>query len=265
MEAVIFNIQKFSLHDGPGIRTAVFFKGCNLRCKWCANPESFSGRGRHYTLDEVLSEVLKDKPFYASSGGGVTLTGGEPLLQPEFVCALCDALHAEGVNIAVETAADVPADVFERVLERCDFALIDVKHWDSEAHFRGTGSDNRRILGNLRRALARQMPVAVRIPVIPGFNDSSADARGFAELLSGFGARDVHHDARVQRVQAPRLQSNLCARDVHLLPFHQLGESKYAELGIPYAYAGAAQLHEDGLAEFAGIITAASLRVQIGG
>lgn len=251
MKALIFNIQKFSLHDGQGIRTTVFFKGCSLRCEWCCNPESLSSQpevmhgkvaGKYYTLEEVMAEVLKDKPFYDGSGGGVTLSGGEPMLQAEFVCALCDALHAAGITAGIETAANVPAKVFDKVLKKCDFIQIDLKHWDDEKHRQGTGAGNRLIIANLRHALSGDVPVIVRIPVVPGFNSSDADARAYAALLLRMGVRDVQ-----------------------LLPFHQLGESKYTRLGMPYAYSGVPQLHGHDLTAYTDILAAAGLKVQIGG
>ncbi len=251
MKAIIFNIQKFSLHDGPGIRTTIFFKGCNLRCKWCANPESMSAlpepmngsiAGREYTLEEIMAEVFTDKPFFEKSGGGVTLSGGEPLLQAEFVCALCDCLHEHGITAGIETAANVPGEIFKKVLKKCDFMKIDLKHWDSQKFKSGTGADNTRILGNLKYALTQSLPVIVCIPVIPGFNNSPADARAFAALLTQIGAAEVH-----------------------VLPFHQLGENKYTKLGKTYAYTGVPQLHDEDITEFAELLASAGLRVQIGG
>ena len=251
MNALIFNIQKFSLHDGPGIRTTVFFKGCNLRCQWCANPESFSAQpeadngetvGRYYTLDEVMSEVLKDKAFFEKSGGGVTLSGGEPLLQAEFVLTFCDALHAEGITVGIETAANVSSAIFAGVLKKCDFAYIDLKHWNSAKYREGTGVGNSRILGNIRQALASGIPTTIRIPLIPGFNNAPDDARAYAALLKELGAGNVH-----------------------VLPFHQMGESKYKKYDIPYAYEGVPQFHDEDAAEFAAVLKDAGFNVQIGG
>jgi pyruvate formate lyase activating enzyme len=251
LKALIFNIQRFSLHDGNGIRTTIFFKGCNLRCKWCANPESFSDKpefmedteiGRYYTLDELMAEIIKDKPFYDKSGGGVTLSGGEPLLQAEFVCALCDALQSAGINVGIETAANVPQNVFANVLKRIDFALIDLKHWSRDMYKDGTGADNQRILDNIRYALTQEMPVTIRIPIIPGYNNAAEDAHAFAELLNQLGAKQVH-----------------------ILPFHQLGDNKYKKLGLPYDYSGVPQLHDEDLGSFAGILSSSGLKVQIGG
>jgi len=246
--ARIFNIQKFSIHDGAGIRTDVFFQGCNLRCGWCSNPESQpmeplpGEQARVYTVDELVAELLKDKVFYDTSGGGVTLTGGEAMLQPDFVLALCGALHAQGVQVAIETAACVPEDVFLRVLNACDFAYIDLKHYDDAAHRAGTGVGNARILRNIAAALQSGVPTVVRIPVIPGYNDSLTDATGFAETLARLGAKDVQ-----------------------LLPFHQLGESKYRRLNLPYGFDGVKQMRETDVEAFAKTLLAAGMDVQIGG
>jgi len=247
-KATIFNIQKFSIHDGAGIRTDVFFQGCNLRCKWCSNPESQPVKplpgepAREYTVEELLSELLKDKPFYDTSGGGVTLTGGEVMLWPDFVVALCDALHARSVHVAIETAACVPEDVFLRVLAHVDFAYIDLKHYDEEKHREATGAGLGLIRKNIAAALRSATPAVVRIPVIPGFNDSPAGFSRFAEALNALGAKKVQ-----------------------LLPFHQLGESKYDRLGLPYAFDGIPQMHDEDVSAFAQTLKDAGLDVQIGG
>ncbi len=245
MKARIFNIQRFSLHDGAGIRTNVFFQGCNLRCAWCANPESQAvadAGAKEWGVEELADELVKDKPFFDKSGGGVTLTGGEPLLQADFVVALCERLHELGVRVAVETAACVPPDAFYRAAQALDLIHIDLKHYDEAAHKRGTDAKLERILDNIRIALASGVPTVLRIPVIPGFNDSEEDARGFAQLLTALGALEVH-----------------------LLPFHQMGESKYEKLGMAYGFAGKKQLHEEDLDAFEAILTEAGLNVQIGG
>ncbi len=248
LTATIFNIQKFSIHDGAGIRTDVFFQGCNLRCQWCSNPESQpveplpGEKTRDYTVDELMQELVKDKPFYVTSGGGVTLTGGEALLLPDFVCSLCDALHAEGIHVALETAACVPEQTFLRVLEHVDFAYIDLKHASDSKHRAGTGVGNAQVLQNIAAALNASTPIVVRIPVIPGYNDSPEDQVLFAQTLTKLGVMEVQ-----------------------LLPFHQLGESKYQRLNLPYAYTGTKQLHEADVAAFADTLTKAGLSVQIGG
>ena len=248
LTATIFNLQKFSIHDGAGIRTDVFFQGCNLRCRWCSNPESqplepLPGEStKVYTVEELVRELAKDKPFYDESGGGVTLTGGEALLFPEFVLALTRALHAEGIHVALETAACVPEDVFTRILAAVDFAHIDLKHYNDAKHRVGTGAGNALILRNIAAALRGTTPIVIRIPVIPGYNDSPADQTGFAETLSGLGANNVQ-----------------------LLPFHQLGESKYNRLNLPYAYDGIKQMRDGDVAAFAKVLEANGISVQIGG
>ena len=240
MKGILFNIQKFSLHDGAGIRTTLFFKGCNLRCRWCANPESqkmepeqlgAETTGRAYTLEEVLAEAMRDKPFYDRSGGGVTLSGGEPLLQADFAAALCRQLRERGVNVSMETAACVPLATFQKVFPLLDSAHIDLKHYDPAKHQTYTGVDNQQILENIAYALSQPVPVVLRVPVIPGFNDAPADMEAFRALFHRLGAKSVQ-----------------------LLPFHQMGESKYAKMGLPYAYAGVPQLHEEDLNALAAIL-----------
>lgn len=266
ISGIVFNIQKFSLHDGPGIRTVVFMKGCPLRCRWCANPESQSARmellwdggkclgcgvcarlrfdgpaeaamdcpgqalevaGERKTVSQVVSVCLQDWDFYEESGGGVTLSGGEALAQPEFAAALTRKLKERGVHVAVETAGYCGADVFDRAVEDADLLLFDMKHWDARRHAEGTGVDNRLILNNMARAVRAGKKVLPRLPVIPGYNDSLEDAAGFV--------------SRLREVGADKIQ---------LLPFHQFGENKYALLGWDYAYRDVPALHEEDLSAF---------------
>lgn len=237
---IVFNIQKFSLHDGPGIRTVVFLKGCPLRCKWCANPESQSPAPcqlengitlakdrQEMTAEEVVRICLQDRAFYEESGGGVTLSGGEVLAQPDFAAGLLTELGVRRIHTAVETTGYAPPEVFDRVADRTNLLLFDIKHWDPDQHRGGTGVDNRLILDNLARAIAGGKEVLPRLPVIPGYNDSLEDAAGFVRLLEEAGA---------DRVQ--------------LLPFHQFGENKYTLLSREYAYRDVPALHEEELASF---------------
>lgn len=285
LKGIVFNIQKFSLHDGPGVRTTVFFKGCPLHCKWCANPESqlmklqilyhsrdcvhcgmcvtscpeqaaymddkggihfdfakcrgcltcvracpqraLSCEGEVKTVDEVVEVCMQDAEFYEESGGGVTLSGGEALLQPELAGAVLKALKARGIHTAMETTGFAPAAVFDTVTADADLLLFDIKHWDGAKHREGTGVDNTLILENMRRAIANGRAVLPRLPVIPGFNDSLEDAAGFVRCLQEAGA---------ERIQ--------------LLPFHQFGESKYELLGRDYAYKSVPALHKEDLTAF---------------
>ena len=236
----IFNIQKFSINDGPGIRTTVFFQGCPLRCGWCANPESQnrcaaraerSGeaklRAREVTVSEVMAVVRQDVDFYLESGGGLTLSGGEVLQQMDFAIALLEAAHAEGIHTAVETSGFASPERFRDFLPHPDLFYYDFKHFDPVRHQEHTGADNAVIRENLEQVVRAGKPVAARVPVIPGFNASLEDARGIAAALQDIG---VH--------------------DVHLLPFHQFGEKKYAQLGLDYRWQGVAQLHPEELADY---------------
>ena len=249
MTGLVFNIQKFSLHDGAGIRTSVFFQGCNLRCKWCSNPESFAqypqrpgNEAKTYTVEALVAELAKDKAFYDASGGGVTLTGGEPLLQPDFACALCDELKAAGIGVWMETAANTPPETFAAVLQKCEAVHIDLKHYEEAAHQHGTGAGLGLILENIRAAVASGVRTILRIPVIPNFNNSPEDMRKFAKLLAELGAREVQ-----------------------LLPFHQMGEHKYKKLGVAYAYENVQGQRNEELEPLAELLRAAGVNVQVGG
>ncbi|MDR1353288.1 MAG: glycyl-radical enzyme activating protein, partial [Treponema sp.] len=279
--AFLSNIQKFSLHDGPGIRTVVFFKGCPLSCLWCSNPETqeaaasvlrdtakcvrclrcaaacparaisgelfidrractacgacvrecpqkaLSMNGQPYSLEETLRICLQDRPFYEESGGGVTLSGGEVLLQAQFAYKLLEALRREGIHTALETTGCAPPAVFMRLAEAAALLLFDIKHYDRELHFKGTGVYNDLILDNLRAAVAARKTLLPRLPVIPGFNDSPKDALGFSRLLNSAGLKQAQ-----------------------LLPFHQFGEKKYEMLGLPYPMRGVPQLHPEDLEDY---------------
>lgn len=218
---LIFDIKRASTADGPGVRTVLFFKGCNLDCFWCHNPEGKSpcaqlarfdekcdgcgvcrrlcksldncrlcgecvslchmGARRLYgtptSVDALLSLVLEDQPYYDATGGGVTFSGGECMLYPDFVAALAKTCKENGISVAVDTAGCVPFSSFETVLPFVDLFLYDIKALDSDLHKRGTGKDNALILSNLDALLSRGARVLVRIPVIPNFNDGDELAR----------------------------------------------------------------------------------------
>ena len=264
VEGHIFNVQSYCIHDGPGIRSTVFLKGCPLTCLWCQNPESqrmcpelmfyedkcvkcgacaaacpngavvwtpgnppstrrdlcnacgqcvnvcpVAAReitGRQATVGEVLEQVLSDKMFFDGSGGGMTISGGEPLFQPEFTAALLECAQKEGVHTAIETCNFASIDVIDKVYKHVDLALCDIKHMDSAVHSRITGVPNEQILSNIiyiRKELSK--PMAIRVPVVPGYN---GDLENIA-AIAGFIKTQL--DTEVP---------------LHLLPYHRLGESK---------------------------------------
>ena len=221
----IFDIQRFSTHDGPGIRTLVFLKGCALRCRWCCNPESQSYEiqqmkqgdkiktvGRDVTVKEVLETVLKDRPYYRRSGGGVTLSGGESLLQPDFAVALLEACHQNGINTAIETTGFASAEVIEKFIPHLDLFLMDIKHMNSRKHEEFTTKPNERILENARLIASKARKLIIRVPVIPGFNDTAEEIDAIASFAASL----------------PNVN------EIHLLPYHRMGKDKYDGLNRPY-------------------------------
>lgn len=237
--ARIFNIQRYSLNDGAGIRTVAFFKGCPHRCPWCANPESISPKietvrreskclhcapclrdadecpsgaferiGRDVTLDELEREVMKDDVFFRSSGGGVTLSGGEVLMQAPFATQLLKRLRRYGIHTAIETAGDAPLSRLLPLARQCDEVLFDLKIMDPEQARSVTAVNLPRVLENLTQLVAEGINVIPRVPLIPGYTLT---------------------DANMASVLAFLLPSGI--RQLHLLPFHSYGEPKYRLLG----------------------------------
>lgn len=265
----IYNIMKYSIHDGPGIRTTVFLKGCPLQCWWCHNPESqemeeelilFPNRciccgacintcrqdaikkvderiitnrsmcnncglcveecytnareiaGRSVTVDEVISEILKDKDFYQQSGGGVTISGGEPLMQMEFLIPLLERLRELGIHRAIDTCGYVSKEKLQRVIELTDLFLYDLKFMDSERHEKYTGVPNDLILENVKLLSSLDKDIIIRIPIIPGVNDDKEDILAFSKFINDL----------------PKVKG------VNLLPYHKIGKEKYHRLGKVY-------------------------------
>lgn len=207
---IVSQIQPFSVHDGDGIRTTIFLAGCPLRCLWCANPETWGLRGTAMTVREVVRIVMRNAVFFRASGGGVTFSGGEATAQPEFLKGLIDAFEELGTDMALETAgifrwADLAAH-----LPRLSLTFADIKHMDTAVHRRLTGSGNSEILQNIRRMGLAGIPVVIRIPLIPGMNDSGENLR---------------KTARFAGAAVPG-----CA--IEILPYHDYAVSKYHALGL---------------------------------
>ncbi|HHC3261397.1 glycyl-radical enzyme activating protein [Klebsiella pneumoniae] len=268
---MIFNIQRYSTHDGPGVRTVVFLKGCSLGCRWCQNPESrarsedllYDSRlclpgcelcqqaapavitrtldgliihrqnvndshiaalrdccpttaltvcGEEKSVEEIMATVLRDKPFYDRSGGGITLSGGEPFMNPTLAQALFEASHQAGIHTAVETCLHVPWKYIEPSLPFVDLFLADLKHVDEAVFLQWTDGSARRVLDNLQRLAQAGKKMIIRVPLIQGFNASEADIAAITDFA------------------ADRLQVS----EIHFLPYHTLGMNKYQLLSQPY-------------------------------
>lgn len=292
VRGVVFDIQRYSLHDGPGVRTNVFLKGCPLRCQWCANPESqrtqlelafsahncidcgqfaepctvcwqarqeggsrraidmeLTGRaevcptgavhwiGAWRSAGDVLAEVRRDRPFYGQ-GGGMTLTGGEPTMQPAMCLALLRLARAEGIATALETSGHAPWEVFAQLWPLLDTILFDVKQVDAGLHRRYTGLDNRLILANLRQLTAAGAAVRIRVPLIPGFNAMPSAITALVDFVGN--------------LPGPVL-------GIDLLPYHTLGKAKYRALGRDYPWDEHARLSDAALNELVSVASAHAL------
>lgn len=252
----IFDIQRFSIHDGTGIRTIIFLKGCRLRCKWCCNPESqeydiqtmmVNGKskiiGRDVTVDEVMEEIKKDIIYYRRSGGGVTLSGGEALLQPDFAIELLKACQEAGINTAIESTGYASYDIIEQYLPYIDCFMMDIKHINSKKHEEFTGRPNELILENAKRIAEVGTNLIIRVPVIPTFNHTMEDIKAistFVKTLPGVS-------------------------ELHLLPYHRLGQDKYEGLGRKYSLTHIEPLNNDYMNSLLEVAMKSGLSCQIGG
>jgi pyruvate formate lyase activating enzyme len=187
----VFDIQRCCVHDGPGLRTTVFLAGCPLRCAWCHNPEAFAGdTARWMEAHEVLVEVLADRDFFEATGGGLTVSGGEPLLQPAFVKELLSRAWAEGLHTCVQTSGAVPRDALLAVIGLADLVQFDLKHPSPLQHERLTGRRNDEVLANAAFVATHAKRVEFRVPVVPGFTDDGLEAT--AAFVRGLGVGELH-------------------------------------------------------------------------
>lgn len=225
----IFDIQRYSIHDGPGIRTIVFLKGCPLRCRWCCNPEGqhwdhedmmVNGASRHMgediTVEELMPRLIRDEFYYRRSGGGITLSGGECLMQPNFAPHLLHACQDLGYTTAIETTGFQKWEIIEKYLPYLNYVLMDIKHMNSAKHKEFTGVPNELIHENARKFAELGVDLTIRVPVIPTFNNTPEEIRDIAEFAATLPG--------VERL--------------HLLPYHRLGQGKYESLGREYTMMG---------------------------
>lgn len=297
--ALIFNIQKFSIHDGPGIRTTIFFKGCPLACRWCHNPESQSyhteiminpdhctqcgqceqncpeqaitwqhdklvynrGRcnvcgtcidtcynnarelvGKEYTVPELMLEIEKDHSFYEHSGGGVTLSGGEVMVQIDFVEQLIKACRNRGISVVIDTCGYAPSGNFLRIVNAVDLFLYDIKLMEPDLHHQYTGQDNALILSNLRLVSDQGGKIDLRLPLIEGINTRDEDIQRVIDF-----ARPLH------------------IYSIHLLPYHDIGKGKYHKLSVEYCGDNFITPSSERLQEIAAMFKNEKYQITIGG
>ena len=256
----IFRIKKYALHDGPGIRTTIFFKGCPLSCWWCHNPEGLrvcaeimdplpgkSGRqqtiGKSITVEDVLAEIEKDTIFYDESGGGVTFSGGEPLLQSEFLEALLDACHKLDIHTTLDTTGYAPTEIFRSMARKSDLILYDLKIMDNEQHLKFTGVSNELILKNLESIAGNGKKIQIRFPLIPGITDDMDNVRQMARFIKSL--------ATIQHVA--------------VLPYHRTAEGKYRRLRLSNRMQGVSPLTDEQTHAIIKELETYGLHVHIGG
>ena len=240
----VSDIQYFSVGDGDGIRTTLFLKGCNLRCPWCHNPETISAEpqtlnykggktavhGKKMTPEELFPQLIRDKEFFAASGGGVTVSGGEPLLQSKALVPLLGMLKEADVHVIIDTAASLAWNHFEDVIDLCDCFFVDYKSPRTEVYRDTVGGSRETVEENISRLVSAGKEFHIRVPLIPGVNDSDEDAIESCKRLSALGAKKVD-----------------------ILPFHRLGSGKYDAMGLKYAFEDTALLSKEAVKRTADI------------
>ena len=252
----IFDIQRYSIHDGGGIRTIVFLKGCPLRCKWCCNPEgqhynvekmTLGGKekivGQDVTVGEIIDIVERDRIYYRRSGGGLTLSGGESLTQPDFAVALLKTAKERGINTAMESTGFADFSVISRYLPYLDLYLMDIKHINSAKHKEFTSQPNELILENAKKITDAGARLIVRTPVIPTFNATKEEIGEIAKFASSLKG----------------------VTQMHILPYHRIGTDKYKGLNRDYSLTGIEPPSKELMNELLEVVNSYGLKGQIGG
>ena len=250
MLGVISNIQRFTVHDGPGIRLTVFFQGCPLSCWWCHNPESIkqckvddNDENQRLSVNELMTEIKKELIFFDESGGGVTFSGGEPMQQALFLEQMLDACREQEIHTAVDTSGLVSTDTFDSLINKPDLFLYDLKLIDNDLHKKYTGVSNVLILKNLETLNKLRKEVHIRIPLIPGITDTTKNINGIIGLLN----------------QLPNINK------VNLLPYHTIAEAKYDKLKITNQMKGIKEEAEENNYEIKKLFTDAGFDTSMGG
>ncbi|MFT3738317.1 MAG: glycyl-radical enzyme activating protein [Breznakibacter sp.] len=265
MQGIVFDVKRFAVHDGPGIRTTIFFKGCNMRCFWCHNPESIDTQpvsvtkkrmldgmchacsetiGKQMTVNDVMAVLERERIFMDESGGGVTFSGGEPTLQPQFLQELLRACKTKGIHTTVDTNGSAHERTYTAILPFTDLFLVDLKHANAATHLWGTGASNDKTIANLANLLKLDAHVWVRIPVIPTFNHSNAEMAGIADLLLSMPQK---------------------AERVDLLPFHHMAKNKFERLGLPAPLSDIPSLTKSDLVSYKELFESKGFNTIIGG
>ena len=207
----VSQMQSFSVNDGEGIRTTIFLSGCPLRCKWCSNPETWNlNSGTLMSVKQVIDRVKRDVIFFRQSGGGVTFSGGEATVQADFLGTLVDSFYNMGIDTAIETSGYFQWEEVSSIFEKLDFIFIDIKHMDNEKHKSLTGMDNSLILENIKKIGQLEKKVVIRIPFVKGINDNERNIQATARFVREYVKRGM----------------------IEILPYHNLGEHKYRDLGL---------------------------------
>lgn len=264
MNGIIFDIKHFAIHDGPGIRQTIFFKGCPLSCWWCHNPESRSSEifsykkediiegekvcdivtiGQKYSVEELVKEIKKDIVFFEESGGGVTLSGGEPLLQYDFVLALLKECKKLEIHSCIDTTGNISSNKLVKIASFTDLFLFDLKHIDDNQHVKYTGVSNKLILSNLKVLDELGKDIWIRLPFIPGINDDEGDLLRIIDFLSNLKNR----------------------YPVNILPYHSIGSHKYGRFGIDYRMGGVNEYVEEEINKIVNMFTDSGFVTSVGG